>query len=127
MHAQSPEELPDIFRRCFNAGDVDGLMVSYYAVDATYAPLPGQIVSGDDDVRAAIAGLVALGHPMSVTLRHALVSGDTALLIVDWEISALGLTGTATDVARVQEDGTWRCVIDNPHGGVRDVPGIPSL
>jgi ketosteroid isomerase-like protein len=127
MHAQSPDELPEIFRRCFNAGDVDGLMASYYAPDATYAPLPGQIVSGDDEVRAAISSLVDLGHPMSVTLRHALRAGDTALLIVDWEIPAIGLTGTATDVARVQADGTWRCVIDNPHGGVREVPGIPSL
>ena len=127
MHAQSPEELPEIFRRCFNAGDVDGLMASYYASDATYAPLPGQIVSGDDDVRAAIAGLVELGHEMSVTLCHTLRAGDAALLIVDWEIPAIGMTGTATDVARVQEDGTWRCVIDNPHGGVREVPGIPSL
>jgi ketosteroid isomerase-like protein len=127
VQAHTPEKLPEIFRRCFNAGDVDGLMGSYYAPDATYAPLPGQIVSGDADVRAAIAALVELGHPMSVTLRHALRAGDTALLIVDWEIPAIGLTGTATDVARLQDDGTWRCVVDNPHGGVREVPGIPSL
>jgi ketosteroid isomerase-like protein len=120
MHAHLPEELPLVFERHFNAGDVGGLMADYYAPSATYAPLPGEIVSGPG-VEPAIAGLVRLGHPMDVALRHVLRTGDTALLIVDWEIPALGLSGTATDVARLQEDGTWRCIIDNPHGGAREV------
>ena len=125
MHAHEPSVLPQIFERCFNAGDVDGLMAAYYAASATYAPLPGQPVSGDG-VRPAIAGLMELGHPMDVTLRDVLRADDVALLIVDWEIPGMGLTGTATDVARRFDDGTWRCVIDNPHGGAREVPGMPS-
>jgi ketosteroid isomerase-like protein len=125
MQARTPEELPAVFEQHFNAGDVAGLMTDYYAPDATYAPLPGQIVSGDAEVRDAIAGLVALGHAMDVRVRHVLRRGDTALLVVDWDIPALGLSGTATDVARLQDDGTWRCVIDNPHGGARAVAGMP--
>jgi ketosteroid isomerase-like protein len=124
MEARTPEDLPLVFERHFNAGDVDGLMRDYYAPSATYAPLPGQIVSGPDDVRASIGELVALGHPMSVSVRHVLRSGDVALLVVDWEIPALGLRGTATDVARCGPDGVWRCVIDNPHGGAREVAGV---
>ena len=120
MHAHSPEELPLVFERHFNAGDVAGLMADYYAPSATYAPLPGEIVSGPG-VEPAIAGLVRLGHPMDVSVRHVLRTDDTALLVVDWQIPALELSGTATDVARLQEDGTWRCIIDNPHGGAREV------
>lgn len=120
MDAHRPEDLPLVFRHLFNAGDVRGLMDHYYAPDATYAPMPGQVVS-DADVEPAIAGLVALGHPIEVTVRAVLRSGDTALLIVDHEIAGLGMTGTATDVARRQPDGTWRCIIDNPHGGAREV------
>jgi ketosteroid isomerase-like protein len=129
MHAHSPEELPRVFERHFNAGDVAGLMAHYYAPSATYAPLPGQIVSGSG-VEPAITELVRLGHPMDVTVRHVLRAGDTALLLVDWEIPAIGMAGTATDVARLQEDGTWRCIIDNPHGTLREVtlpaPGEPA-
>lgn len=120
MDAHRPEDLPLVFRHHVNAGDVRGLMDHYYAPDATYAPMPGQVVSGGD-VEPAIAGLVALGHPIEVTVRAVLRSGDTALLIVDHEIAGLGMTGTATDVARRQPDGAWRCIIDNPHGGAREV------
>jgi len=125
MRAHSPEELPLVFERHFNAGDVAGLMAEYYAPSATYAPLPGEIVSGPG-VEPAIAGLVGLGHRMDVSVRHVLRAEDTALLVVDWEIPALAMSGTATDVARLQPDGTWRCVIDNPHGGAREVSIPPN-
>jgi ketosteroid isomerase-like protein len=82
-------------------------------------------VSGSSDVESAIGSLVSLGHSMDVTVRHVLRRGDVALLLVDWEIAALSLRGTATDVAQLQDDGTWRCVIDNPHGGAREVAGMP--
>jgi ketosteroid isomerase-like protein len=120
MQARTPDELPLVFERHFNAGDVAGLLVDYYAPHATYAPLPGQIVWGEG-VRPAIASLVELGHEMTVTLRHVMRTDDVALLIVDWVIPAIGLTGTATDVARQQPDGTWKCIIDNPHGSAREI------
>ena len=120
MHAQNPEDLPQIFQRHFNAGDVDALMRDYYAPATTYAPMPGVIVDGDE-VRPTIGRLVALGQAMKVTIRHVLAQDDIALLIVDWAIPALGMNGTATDVARRQPDGTWRCLIDNPHGGAQAV------
>ena len=120
MKALSPDELPLVFERHFNAGDVAGLMADYYAPSATYAPLPGEVVWGEG-VEPAIASLVELGHEMDVTVRHVLRSGDVALLVVDWVIPAIGLTGTATDVAQLQPDGSWKCVIDNPHGGAREI------
>ena len=124
MDAKTPDELPLVFERHFNAGDVAGLMADYYAPNATYAPLPGQIVWGEG-VRPSIASLVSLGHEMKVVVRQVMRSDDVALLIVDWEIPAIGLTGTATDIARMGQDGTWRCVIDNPHGTAREVAGMP--
>jgi ketosteroid isomerase-like protein len=124
MQATTPDELPLVFERHFNAGDVAGLMADYYAPTATYAPLPGQIVWGEG-VEPAIASLVGLGHTMEVSVRHVMRSDDVALIVLDWEIAGLSLRGTATDVARLQDDGTWKCVIDNPHGGAREVVGMP--
>lgn len=121
MDAYQPEDLPLVFQHYFNAGDVAGLMAHYYAPDPTYAPMPGVVLHGVADVEESIGDLVALGHPMQVTVRHVLRAGDTALLVVDHEIPALAMAGTATDVARLQPDGTWRCTIDNPHGGAREL------
>jgi ketosteroid isomerase-like protein len=63
---------------------------------------------------------------MNVTVRRVMRSGDVALLLVDWVIPAVGFSGTATDVAQLQPDGAWRCVIDNPHGTAREVGGPPQ-
>jgi ketosteroid isomerase-like protein len=120
MDAHCPEDLPLVFQHYFNAGDVLGLMRHYYAPDATYAPVPGVLVHGAE-VERAIGALVELGHPIDVRVRHVLSAGDTALLVIDHEIPGLRMSGTATDVVRRQEDGTWRCIIDNPHGGARTV------
>jgi ketosteroid isomerase-like protein len=120
VEARQPDELPLVFRDHLNAGDVAGLMTHYYAPEATYSPVPGVVLTGAE-VEPAIARLAALGMPIEVTVRHVLRNGDTALLVVDWSIPDAGMTGTATDVARLQADGTWKCVIDNPHGGVRSV------
>jgi ketosteroid isomerase-like protein len=95
-------------------------MANYYAPEPMYSPVPGVVLRGAE-VEPAIARLAALGMPIEVTVRHMLESGDTALLVVDWNIPDAGMTGTATDVARLQPDGTWKCVIDNPHGGARSV------
>jgi ketosteroid isomerase-like protein len=126
VQARRPEELPLLFQHFLNAGDLSGLMASYYAPLATYAPVPGVVVS-DADVESAIGRLVALGMAIEVDVRHVLEAGDTALVVVDWSIPDAGMSGTATDVARRQTDGTWKCVIDNPHGGARSVELPPEI
>jgi ketosteroid isomerase-like protein len=120
VYAHRPEELPLVFRHYLNAGDLAGLMTHYYADNATYAPVPGVVVAGDE-VEPAIARLVSLRMPIEVSVRHVLEACETALIVLDWSIPAAGMTGTATDVARRQPDGTWKCIIDNPHGGARSV------
>jgi len=65
--------------------------------------------------------------PIEVTVRHVLEGAETALLVVDWTIPGAEMSGTATDVARRQPDGTWRCVIDNPHGGAVSVDLRPDV
>jgi ketosteroid isomerase-like protein len=120
VHARRPEELPLVFQHHLNTGDLPGLMASYYAPEVTYSPVPGVVVSGTD-VEPAIGRLVALGMRIEVTVRHVLENGDTALIVLDWEISEAGMSGTATDVAQRQPDGTWKCVIDNPHGGAHGI------
>ena len=57
------------------------------------------------------------------TVRRSIVSGDIALVLMDWDLS-LTLpdgtrkteTGTATQVMQRQQSGAWRLKISNPLG-----------
>jgi ketosteroid isomerase-like protein len=98
------------------------LLDRHYEPDAVLVPRPGLRLTGAQRV-AAHDHLLGFGVPMRATPRHTYVSGDIALLIVDWSLRGttragepVDLSGTATDVARRGADGQWRYVIDNPFG-----------
>jgi ketosteroid isomerase-like protein len=110
--ATDASDHPHVFARAFNTFDLAELEL-VYEPDSVLVPSPGRPVTGHER-RAANAELQSLGHKIEVRPRHVYECGDIALLIVDWEIPATGITGRATDVARRGEDGYWRYVIDNP-------------
>ncbi|MGA4839941.1 YybH family protein [Streptomyces sp. G45] len=114
---QRPEDVPAAFAERFNSGDPDAVR-ELYEPDAAFVPESGAPVHGAAAIAAQNAPFLALGLPISVTPRHVHVAGDTALLIVDWEIAGK-VRATATDVARRGPDGHWRYVIDSPFGGGR--------
>ncbi|RSM64629.1 nuclear transport factor 2 family protein [Kibdelosporangium aridum] len=111
---QHAADLPHAFAAAFNTFDPEQVERVYepeslLVLDAGH-PLTGAERAG------ANADLQKLGQPITVNPRHVYVCGDIALLLVDWEIPAAGISGTATDVARRGPDGFWRYVIDNPLG-----------
>lgn len=124
---RDPADLPAIFSRAFNAGDLDAVDL-LFEPDAVRVLTPGIVVTGDGR-RGATSSFVKLGIPIALTLRHAYVCDDLALLIGDYLIDGVKpdgehvhFEGTATDVARRGADGCWRYVIDNPPGTDHDVP-----
>ena len=120
--ANHPEKTTEVFVENFNSGDIDRLISAYYADGAVLAGDPGTPASGPE-LRAALSNYMRPGSTINATTRHALVAGDTALLVIDWVIEGtdeggnpLSFPGTSTDVVRRDADGNWRCIIDNPHG-----------
>jgi ketosteroid isomerase-like protein len=107
-------DLIDAFVAAFNRGDAEALD-HIYDEHGVLVPAPGQPMTGDQR-RAATAHLLGFGKPMRAKVRHIYEAGDTALVIVDWAIDGLDMTGTATDVLRRDINGQWRYVIDNPFG-----------
>ena len=94
-----------------------------YEPDAVLVPRPGTALIGAAQRIPAHEHLLGFGLPITAHTRHAYVSGDIALLVVDWSIAGtsrqgypLDLRGTATDVVRRGVDGRWRYVVDNPFG-----------
>jgi ketosteroid isomerase-like protein len=108
------------FAERFNAGDLDGIM-ALAEDDAVFLPQPGVQLTGPA-VAAAQQQFMAIGLPISMTVRHAIVAGDLALVIADWTIKGTGaegkpvdLSGSTADVLRKGADG-WKFAIDNPFG-----------
>ncbi|MBP2329984.1 ketosteroid isomerase-like protein [Kibdelosporangium banguiense] len=104
----------ETFVAAFNRGDADALD-KLYDEHSVLVPAPGRPLTGDQR-RAATAHLLGFGAPMKAEIRHIYQACDIALVIVDWSIEGVGMTGTATDVLRRGPDGEWHYVVDNPFG-----------
>lgn len=116
-------ELTDLhpaWAAAFNASDLDA-MLALAEPDQVFVPQPGTPTQGEA-AKGALQQFLAMGLPISMTVRHAFQNGDIGLVIVDWTITGTGadgsevdLAGTTADVARRGADG-WKFVIDNPFG-----------
>lgn len=108
----------------FNDGDVDAL-VGLYEPDARMVRDDGTAAVGLDEIRAVWAELVALGGRVRMVTRYAVESGDIALLSNEWTLEVEGnpvASAVTAEVARRQDDGTWRYVIDNPFAAGAPAP-----
>lgn len=118
---ESLEKHTALYVEAFNAGDFEA-MDAYYTEEAVAVWEPGKPLTGQarrDYQRA----FLALGPKISTNTRQVFVTGDTALLIVDWVIDTVDdkgeperLEGTGVDVLRLGDDGIWRYAIDDPYG-----------
>ncbi|MEU3776671.1 nuclear transport factor 2 family protein [Streptomyces sp. NPDC032472] len=118
--ARTAEEHGNLYVERFNAGDVEALRIMY-TEDAVSVWEPGNPLSGKAREEALVEFL-AQKPRMTATLREKHVTGNTALLVVDWSIDIPTdegeehLEGTGLDVLRLGADGAWRFAIDNPYG-----------
>ena len=122
MTATTPEATIERFSQLLAAGDLDS-MVALYEPDATFAPQPGESVSGRAAIRAALSGFLAVEARMTGQIEKVLRAGDTALVANRWSLSGTAPDGqpvsmgaTSADVLRRRPDGSWGIVIDDPWG-----------
>lgn len=122
MPARSPDELDRLFSEAVNAGNLDALM-ALYEPEAALTPRPGQVVTGTQAIREALRGLVATNPTLTLDVKTLARTRDVALTSARWEFtgtrpdgSPTKSTGHSVEVSRLQADGTWRFVIDNPWG-----------
>lgn len=106
-----------LYVRAMNAGDTAAVL-RLYTDDAVSVWDPANPVSGVEH-EAAVEEFIAQKPKMKAELKESYVTGDTALLVVDWSFDIEGtepLSGTGLDVLRRGTDGLWRYAIDNPYG-----------
>ncbi len=112
-----PACLPFAYQDALNAGDA-GAVVALFHQDATMHTFTGKVLTGKEALHAEAVQSIAAQARLTNKPRSTLIGGDTALIIVDWDLEAMlpdgtGIspTGTTTAVARRSADGSWRFAI----------------
>jgi uncharacterized protein (TIGR02246 family) len=124
MPAKSPEEVQVLIRDALSSGDLEAV-VSLYEADAALVP-SGQPstdpIRGKAALREVSSQFLAMKPRITTEPTKVIKSGDIALVIGEWTLTAKGpdgdvsMSGTYTDVMRRQADGSWLFVIDNLDG-----------
>ncbi|WP_434598916.1 YybH family protein [Streptomyces sp. A5-4] len=110
-----------MYVEAFNSGDFE-TVESFYTEEAVAVWEPGKPLTGDAR-REYQREFFKSAPKMTAVPRQTFVTGDTALLIVDWTIDTVDadgkpehLEGVGVDVLRLGEDNVWRYAIDDPYG-----------
>lgn len=122
VESADPAEMNQRYLEAYRARDIDAIM-AVYAPGGLAVWQPGSTFSGAEH-REALAEFLKKEPKLSAEVRESYVFGDTAALVVDWNIEVSGDpattgSGTGFDVLKKNADGHWRYVVTNPFGGVR--------
>lgn len=108
----------------FHKGDIKGVMGSY-ETQATVVFEPNKPASDMDQIRQMFEGAFQVNPEFTYAGHDVFVSGDIALHIAPWQMKGkapdgteIAQSGLSVAVLRKQPDGSWRMVIDNPHGQI---------
>jgi uncharacterized protein (TIGR02246 family) len=122
MNDSGPQAAIERFSELLAAGDLEAMM-DLYEPDATFAPQPGQTVTGREQIRSALEGFLAVKPRMEGAIEKVVEAGDTALVTNRWRLtgtapdgSPVNMAATSADVLRRRRDGSWGILIDDPWG-----------
>ncbi len=119
------EVLPRIIKLIY-AGAFDEAM-QLYADDCVMIEKPNVVLRGKAAIRQSLQAMVDSGNMLSVQMQDAVIVGDVAYSISDWQMTKNGVTvavAKATDLLRKTQDGKWLMLLDNPFGANAFKPSI---
>jgi uncharacterized protein (TIGR02246 family) len=123
MAARKPEECDLLLIEAAHKSDVEAA-VALYEPNASFVQDSGEVVTGHAAIREAMKSFLAL-KPHFTLKVNSVQSGDGTLALTratwsmtgtDPEGKPVTMGGRSAEVVRRQSDGTWKFVIDNPHG-----------
>jgi ketosteroid isomerase-like protein len=118
MPARTPEECSALVQANLNSGNLEGLM-ALYEPSACLVQQDGSPAKTGAALRQSLAAFIAIAATIKTSITKVIRAGDDlAVLYTDWTITATGipLSGKAVEVMRLQPDGTWKLIIDDPFG-----------
>lgn len=107
----------------FQEGAIEDV-VAVYEPGAQIMFEPGVPISAEDQIRASFSEMAKLNPAFDYYNGHEVyVSGEIAIHFAPWKMTAkapdgsdIHQSGLSVAVMRRQPDGSWRMIIDNPHG-----------
>jgi ketosteroid isomerase-like protein len=126
--ALEPGDCDRILLDAFERGDLD-TSVALYEPDAVLLRQGGEALTGPDAIRSQNASIIALRPRFSIESIRTTVSGDGTLATTRMKCRFVGRAPDGSEVSdsvhtlevlRRQPDGTWKYVIDDPYGSMRD-------
>ena len=118
----SPADKHRYFAEACNSGDIEKLL-AMYEPDAIVVERTGAVTQGTAAIREHLERLLSLKPTMQIVASTAVVNGGLAQLSSWWRCTATAPDGSpiemesrGSELDRLQPDGTWRIVIDNPWG-----------
>lgn len=120
--AMTPADVDRLFAEALSRGDLEAAL-AMYEEDAIYVESDGTTARGHDQIRAALADLIALNPTLDCYEIDVVENGDMAVLRARWTFTGT-YAGAATresrgrsiEVVRRQADGSWLLTIDLPNG-----------
>jgi uncharacterized protein (TIGR02246 family) len=126
MTARTPADVDRLFAEALSAGDLDGAL-AMYEDDAVYIDGNGLRARGREQIRAALAGLIAMNCTLDCYEIDVVENNDLAVLRARWVFTGTNAEGQpfesrgrSIEVVRRQADGAWRFAIDLPNGASPD-------
>ena len=120
--AMHPAEVDELFAAAMTAGDLDAAL-SLYEPGAAFVVDGDEVARGTEQIRAALADLIALNPTLDCYKIDVLEAGDLAVLRADWIFTGSDADGEpfesrgrSIEVVRRQPDGSWLFAIDLPSG-----------
>ena len=112
-----------IMTSAFESNDIEQVMETYESV-ATVAFEPASPVGDPKQMKKMFSAMASLNPEFTYVNGHeVIIAGDFAMHIAPWEMSGQTPDGQSVEqsvlsvaMLRRQADGSWRMIIDNPHG-----------
>jgi uncharacterized protein (TIGR02246 family) len=118
MPARTPEECSALVQATLNSGNLEGLM-ALYEPGACLVQQDGSPPRTGAALRKSLAAFIAIAATITTRITKVIRAGDDlAVLYTDWTVTASGmpLSGKSVEVMRLQPDGTWKLIMDDPFG-----------
>ena len=118
--AREPAELYAVVEQAMNHADLDALVDAHDEHAVVVIPPDGTTASGHDELRAAMAALLALRPQLTMTPVRVLRTNNVAMTHGRWTLTLvdhgnrIDLAGHGTMVSRRNRHGTWRILLDDP-------------
>ena len=114
MPAKNPAEVCKLFQQYMAAGDVEAVL-SVYDPQAVFLNQVRHVSRSREELRQELTPLVAAKARFDFTIKQIVEADGIALMHTEWTISGpQPMKAYAIEVARRQQDGTWRWLIGDP-------------